>query len=66
MSDTRAQAQGTAYGKESGSPIYLLRGKMVLPDGLAEDGLLAWTDSTILYAGRPEGLPASIRRDAVT
>lgn len=66
MSDARVQAQWTAYGKESGSPIYLLRGKMVLPDGLAEDGLLAWTDSTILYAGRPEGLPASIRRDAVT
>lgn len=66
MSDARAQAQGAVYGKESGSPIYLLRGKMVLPDGLAEDGLLAWTEGTILYAGRPEGLPASLRRDAVT
>lgn len=66
MSDAQVQVQGTAYGKESGSPIYLLRGKMVLPDGLAEEGLLAWTGGTILYAGRPEGLPASIRRDAVT
>lgn len=51
--------------KESGSPVYLLRGKMVLPEGLAQDGLLAWTAGRIIYAGSPEGLPASIRDQAV-
>lgn len=51
--------------KESGSPVYLLRGKMVLPEGLAQDGMLAWTAGRIIYAGSPEGLPASIRDQAV-
>lgn len=51
--------------KESGSPVYLLRGKMVLPEGLAQDGLLAWTAGRIIYGGSPEGLPASIRDQAV-
>ncbi|WP_153979813.1 N-acetylglucosamine-6-phosphate deacetylase [Paenibacillus xylanilyticus] len=51
--------------KESGSPVYLLRGKMVLPEGLAQDGLLAWTEGRIIYAGSLEGLPASIRDQAV-
>lgn len=51
--------------KESGSPVYLLRGKMVLPEGLAQDGLLAWAAGRIIYAGSPEGLPASIRDQAV-
>lgn len=51
--------------KESGSPVYLLRGKMLLPEGLAQDGLLAWTAGRIIYAGSPEGLPASIRDQAV-
>ncbi|NUU75105.1 N-acetylglucosamine-6-phosphate deacetylase [Paenibacillus xylanilyticus] len=60
------QSSKAHLGKESGSPIYLLRGKMVLPDGLAQDGLLAWTEGKIVYAGSPEGLPASIHREAVS
>lgn len=56
----------THLRKESGSPIYVLRGKMVLPEGLAQDGLLAWTEGKIIYAGSAEGLPASIHDQAVS
>lgn len=52
--------------QESEKTISLLRGKIVLPDGVMEDGVLVWTDGKILYAGAPEGLSEQIRREAVS
>ncbi|MBY0116502.1 N-acetylglucosamine-6-phosphate deacetylase [Paenibacillus sp. FSL L8-0435] len=46
--------------------ISLLRGRLLLADEILEDGLLAWRDGKILYAGVPEGLPEQIRREAVS
>ncbi|PQP81040.1 N-acetylglucosamine-6-phosphate deacetylase [Paenibacillus sp. PCH8] len=53
-------------GTERHEPISLLQGKMVLPDGVVEQGVLVWGNGKILYAGLPEGLPESIRREAVS
>lgn len=43
--------------------ISLLRGRMLLTDEILEDGVLAWRDGKILYAGIPEGLSEQIRRE---
>lgn len=45
--------------------ISLLRGKLLLEDELLEDGVIAWKDGEILYAGIPEGLPERIRSEAL-
>ncbi|WP_127548198.1 N-acetylglucosamine-6-phosphate deacetylase [Paenibacillus amylolyticus] len=45
--------------------ISLLRGKLLLSNEILEDGVLAWRDEKILYAGLPEGLPEEIRREAL-
>ncbi|MEO2257164.1 N-acetylglucosamine-6-phosphate deacetylase [Paenibacillus amylolyticus] len=45
--------------------ISLLRGKLLLCNEILEDGVLAWRDGKILYAGVPEGLPEQIRREAL-
>ncbi|MDR6719643.1 N-acetylglucosamine-6-phosphate deacetylase [Paenibacillus sp. 2003] len=45
--------------------ISLLRGKLLLSNEILEDGVLAWRDGKILYAGVPEGLPERIRREAL-
>jgi len=45
--------------------ISLLRGKLLLADEILEDGVLAWRDGKIIYAGIPEGLPEQIRREAL-
>jgi len=45
--------------------ISLLRGKLLLSNEILEDGILAWRDEKILYAGLPEGLPEQIRREAL-
>ncbi|WP_440112165.1 N-acetylglucosamine-6-phosphate deacetylase [Paenibacillus sp. QZ-Y1] len=52
--------------KESDRTVSLLRGKMVLPEGIVEDAVLAWRQEKILYAGSPEGLPQHIRHEAVS
>ncbi|WP_339305941.1 N-acetylglucosamine-6-phosphate deacetylase [Paenibacillus sp. FSL R5-0519] len=58
-----------ANNHESGSQreqnISLLRGKLLLSNEILEDGVLAWRDGKILYAGVPEGLPEQIRREAL-
>ncbi|WP_433581988.1 N-acetylglucosamine-6-phosphate deacetylase [Paenibacillus amylolyticus] len=45
--------------------ISLLRGKLLLADEILEDGVLAWRDGKIIYAGIPEGLPEQIRSEAL-
>ncbi|WP_017692539.1 N-acetylglucosamine-6-phosphate deacetylase [Paenibacillus sp. PAMC 26794] len=45
--------------------ISLLRGKLLLADEILEDGVIAWRDGKILYAGIPEGLPERIRSEAL-
>ncbi|WP_315372217.1 N-acetylglucosamine-6-phosphate deacetylase [Paenibacillus xylanexedens] len=45
--------------------ISLLRGKLLLEDELLEDGVIAWKDGEILYAGIPEVLPERIRSEAL-
>lgn len=42
--------------------VSILQGKLVLPDRVIADGILAWRDEKIIYTGSPEGLPDSIRR----
>nr|WP_258166533.1 N-acetylglucosamine-6-phosphate deacetylase [Paenibacillus sp. PCH8] len=59
-------SNGDMNGTERHEPISLLQGKMVLPDGVVEQGVLVWGNGKILYAGLPEGLPESIRREAVS
>ncbi|MEY8740160.1 N-acetylglucosamine-6-phosphate deacetylase [Paenibacillus tundrae] len=45
--------------------VSILRGKIVLSDRMIDDGILAWRDGKIVYAGSPEGLPDSIRRQGL-
>ncbi|MDQ0172126.1 N-acetylglucosamine-6-phosphate deacetylase [Paenibacillus tundrae] len=45
--------------------VSILRGKLVLSDRMIDDGILAWRDGKIVYAGSPEGLPDSIRRQGL-
>lgn len=45
--------------------VSILRGKIVLSDRVIDDGMLAWCDGKIIYAGSPEGLPDSIRRQGL-
>ncbi|MCL6662584.1 N-acetylglucosamine-6-phosphate deacetylase [Paenibacillus amylolyticus] len=45
--------------------ISLVRGKLLLADEILEDGVLAWRDGKIIYAGIPEGLPEQIRSEAL-
>ncbi|KQY80771.1 N-acetylglucosamine-6-phosphate deacetylase [Paenibacillus sp. Root52] len=45
--------------------VSILRGKLVLSDRIIDDGILAWRDGKIIYAGLPEGLPDSIRRQGL-
>ncbi|WP_405170543.1 N-acetylglucosamine-6-phosphate deacetylase [Paenibacillus sp. FSL H8-0280] len=52
-------------GSQRDENISLLRGKLLLADEILEDGVLAWRDGKILYAGLPEGLPEQIRREAL-
>ncbi|WP_458123884.1 N-acetylglucosamine-6-phosphate deacetylase [Paenibacillus sp. Z3-2] len=43
----------------------LLRGQLLLADEMLEDGVLAWRDGKILYAGIAEGLSEQIRKEAL-
>ncbi|WP_338706929.1 N-acetylglucosamine-6-phosphate deacetylase [Paenibacillus amylolyticus] len=52
-------------GSQRDENISLLRGKLLLSNEILEDGVLAWRDEKILYAGLPEGLPEQIRREAL-
>ncbi|MCP1186314.1 N-acetylglucosamine-6-phosphate deacetylase [Paenibacillus sp. 1781tsa1] len=52
-------------GSQRDENISLLRGKLLLPNEILEDGVLAWRNGKILYAGVPEGLPEQIRREAL-
>ncbi|WP_342570928.1 N-acetylglucosamine-6-phosphate deacetylase [Paenibacillus sp. FSL R5-0749] len=52
-------------GSQREQNISLLRGKLLLSNEILEDGVLAWRDGKILYAGVPEGLPEQIRREAL-
>ncbi|KAA8747963.1 N-acetylglucosamine-6-phosphate deacetylase [Paenibacillus sp. UASWS1643] len=52
-------------GSQRDENISLLRGKLLLSNEILEDGVLAWRDGKILYAGVPEGLPEQIRREAL-
>jgi len=52
-------------GSQRDENISLLRGKLLLSNEILEDGVLAWRDGKILYAGIPEGLPEQIRREAL-
>lgn len=52
-------------GGQRDENISLLRGKLLLADEILEDGVIAWRDGKILYAGIPEGLPEQIRREAL-
>ncbi|MEK4113381.1 N-acetylglucosamine-6-phosphate deacetylase [Paenibacillus sp. DS2363] len=52
-------------GSQRDENISLLRGKLLLSNEILEDGVLAWRDGEILYAGLPEGLPEQIRREAL-
>ncbi|RPK23424.1 N-acetylglucosamine-6-phosphate deacetylase [Paenibacillus xylanexedens] len=52
-------------GSQRHEKISLLRGKLLLADEILEDGVIAWRDGKILYAGIPEGLPEQIRREAL-
>ncbi|WP_419889877.1 N-acetylglucosamine-6-phosphate deacetylase [Paenibacillus xylanexedens] len=52
-------------GGQRDENISLLRGKLLLSNEILEDGVLAWRDGKILYAGLPEGLPEQIRREAL-
>lgn len=46
--------------------IFLFFGaRLLLSNEILEDGVLAWRDEKILYAGLPEGLPEQIRREAL-
>ncbi|WFR64803.1 N-acetylglucosamine-6-phosphate deacetylase [Paenibacillus amylolyticus] len=53
-------------GSQHDEHISLLRGRLLLSNEILEDGVLAWRDEKILYAGVPEGLPEQIRREAVS
>ncbi|MDQ0724636.1 N-acetylglucosamine-6-phosphate deacetylase [Paenibacillus sp. W4I10] len=52
-------------GSQRDENISLLRGKLLLSNEILEDGVLAWRNGKILYAGVPEGLPEQIRREAL-
>ncbi|MFX3650878.1 MAG: N-acetylglucosamine-6-phosphate deacetylase [Paenibacillus sp.] len=52
-------------GSQRDENISLLRGKLLLADEILEDGVIAWRDGKILYAGIPEALPEQIRREAL-
>ncbi|WP_340031110.1 N-acetylglucosamine-6-phosphate deacetylase [Paenibacillus sp. FSL K6-1122] len=52
-------------GSQRDDNISLLRGKLLLADEILEDGVIAWRDGEILYAGIPEGLPERIRSEAL-
>ncbi|WP_413407398.1 N-acetylglucosamine-6-phosphate deacetylase [Paenibacillus amylolyticus] len=52
-------------GGQRDENISLLRGKLLLADEILEDGVIAWRDGKIHYAGIPEGLPEQIRREAL-
>ncbi|ETT56061.1 N-acetylglucosamine-6-phosphate deacetylase [Paenibacillus sp. FSL H7-689] len=52
-------------GSQRDENISLLRGRLLLSNEILEDGVLAWRDEKILYAGLPEGLPEQIRREAL-
>ncbi|MDT9720653.1 N-acetylglucosamine-6-phosphate deacetylase [Paenibacillus sp. ClWae2A] len=58
-------ANSHVSGRQRDENISLLRGKLLLADEILEDGVLAWRDGKILYAGTPEGLPEQIRREAL-
>ncbi|MGN7415427.1 N-acetylglucosamine-6-phosphate deacetylase [Paenibacillus sp. SAF-068] len=53
-------------GSQRDEHISLLQGRLLLADEILEDGVLAWRDEKILYAGVPEGLPEQISREAVS
>lgn len=53
-------------GSQREQHVSLLRGRLLLSNEMLEDGVLAWRDGKILYAGVPEGLPEQIRREAVS
>ncbi|WP_458460622.1 N-acetylglucosamine-6-phosphate deacetylase [Paenibacillus sp.] len=59
------EANSNVSGSERDKSISLLRGRLLLADEILEDGILAWSDGKILYAGIPEGLPEQIRREAL-
>ncbi len=52
-------------GRQRDEDISLLRGKLLLAEEILEDGVIAWKDGKILYAGIPEGLPERIRSEAL-
>ncbi|PRA02099.1 MULTISPECIES: N-acetylglucosamine-6-phosphate deacetylase [unclassified Paenibacillus] len=52
-------------GSRRDESISLLRGRLLLADEILEDGVLAWRNGKILYAGVPEGLPERIRSEAL-
>ncbi|MBD8841913.1 N-acetylglucosamine-6-phosphate deacetylase [Paenibacillus sp. CFBP 13594] len=52
-------------GSRLDESISLLRGRLLLADEILEDGVLAWRNGKILYAGVPEGLPERIRSEAL-
>ncbi|WP_091020916.1 N-acetylglucosamine-6-phosphate deacetylase [Paenibacillus amylolyticus] len=52
-------------GSRRNESISLLRGRLLLADEILEDGVLAWRNGKILYAGVPEGLPERIRSEAL-
>ncbi|WP_336765406.1 N-acetylglucosamine-6-phosphate deacetylase [Paenibacillus sp. USHLN196] len=53
------------HGSDREKNISLLRGKLLLADEMLEDGVLAWRDGKILYAGITEGLSEQIRKEAL-
>lgn len=52
-------------GSQRDENISLLRGRLLLADEILEDGVIAWRDGEILYAGIPEGLPERILSEAL-